>query len=1108
MRFPGRTVWFLVSIAHLVLMAPGDNALGAAHLSGLLGHESPFDQADLLSPEYGGPSKVLSGLMNVDDSASSITVFLATFGGGLVGLHYSPTHGGNGLVDRAVVSGGDPVYALDVCGVNVTSTDYVDTIFEIAQDANLTAPHYSLHRLSANPTSTSYENGRSLPEQPLAMACKSSIGASSEPMVVFLAMSQGITGWDKTLSANDTVKTDFVPTALAYMGGVNVTGTDKDYLVAGGAGGEIVIYEVNATLIGDSNTTNAIASTGIETSINGVPRAITIYSSGDVDANDTSDEAFIFIGTDNDIFLFELDDNGSDPQKLVLEYKGNLTQKLGMLLNVKAIFLEPARDSTLRAGFLIAACGAKGTLFFKTGGDADTGSSATDSFSLQYLATFPTASQALKILGTGGIIDSNNIERVYCLDGGGLKVLKASSLSSPESATVSLDYEWSAPTAPEHVELYTVSEVEFGLLQTVAGEIRLYDLSPNVPALVLESSKNATGISLFTDSSLPSGQVSGMYAVQDPSHETTLHCFSGVSGAGIVYSRLDSVSSTAFTHASSASHVLTGEVWAIHGFLDGSGKFILGVARGDQGLLLVEFDPSTGSFEEKGVIVLGSSIESVFLVHAQSGYDYAYVGTGDGELLVFNITGASSAGSRDYLTNPELAASISPDSTNRTAIRKIMVRVQDGARYYAYLLGRNGHLYTVDVTNPLAPAFLGAFPGDDEDLPGDIRDFSIVEDQGTGRDYAICASSAQYSDDDGRRILFSINVDDPSSMLLGSKLPVDPSDPTYIPVAVAVEQSDVTSLRGFFGAGLGTSSYLGIVGSFDITLTGPQNIYASLSLESCPAEPGSTVYLTPSVTGGEAPYSYSWSVSDVEEMASGTLIWPVPDSPGTYQIVMTARDSDGNIGVAARECTVTYRGVSVETRIATPGSSVNVPIVISGIVNPIDAWGLEIRFDPNYVELLDVAGSDDTLGWSVSLEYKAPGIVRLGGVANGHSPIPPGVTAPLAELMFSVKDVSGYGTRSCLSEELFSSITPVALSPSELMVDLAGAGLHAGGIKVVLPGDVDADACVTPQDALNVFMGFLGTIDMRDDEKKVGDVDKDGMLSPNDAVMILDRYLR
>ena len=1098
----------LLIVVFLILALSQESALGAAYPGGLSGNETPMDSSSILGVEFGGPSQIISGVFNKDDDAGNATCFLASFGGGLIALRYSPTYGGGGVIDREYERGGQPVYALQVCGVNSTDTGYTDYIFEVSQDANLTNPSYGLNRLSANGTGARFVSSISISTQPAAIACKERI-APGGTQEVFLALGREVVAWDSSLSNNDTLTPGFTPTALALMGDISVTGTQKDILVVGGAEGEIALYEVNGSRLGDANGSNAFSDMGLSAQVDGQVKSIKIFVSSDVDSNDTSDEALIFVGTGDALYLFELDDNGSNPAQPVLESKGDLTGKFGVSLDVRDVYLEPQGDLSLRDGFLIMAGGSSGTHVFKTGGDSNGGTSATDTFYLTYLATFPTGSSSIKVLSTGGTIDSTSIERIYVLEGGGgLKVLRADALTGPGDAQIELDFNWSPVIEGQRARVFDIGSSDYGLLLTGGGELRLYELTSGVPSLVEETTKGATGGALLFSSFETSDRAHDLFATEDQSNSTTIHTFSAMGDTGLVYCKVSGIGTTSFRYEDLTIHETEGRAIAVHGFYNAvSSTFTLGVAMGEMGASFITFDSSSNDFSKVSTVTSGASISSLFLVHSQAGEDYAYLGAGGGMFYIFKITKSSS--SIDYLSNPSLVGTLHVNEAGGTTfIRTVVVR--QGERYYAYLLGNDGRLYVVDCTNPVSPTLTGTYPQEEVDDPGGVVDFSIFEDQTNQRWYALCASRNRVSESDPRRLLFTINVTDPAHIRYGHGIPLDPLGFHFVPQAISTIQETASGrLRAMVAATLGTDGGPGMVGAFHVTLTGPQNLVVSFSLNSCPTAPGNSVIITPAVSGGDPPYSYSWNEPSIEEMGGGEWQWHAPEATGTYYLRLNVTDSDGNTGSASRRCRVEYGGVTVEERIAISNSRVKVPVVVSGVDHSLDAWGLSIQYDAELLEFLSAEASDDTLGWTISVEEEGDsGTLRVGGVSNGFPPIPSGASATLFDLTFSVKSVEAPGSPSCLDEEVVASITPTMLQPTQLMGDLAGVELHGGQVMIVLPGDVDADLCVTPQDALDVFLSFLGVSQLREDQVLVGDMDRDGSLSPNDAVMILDRYLR
>ncbi|WP_161939872.1 cohesin domain-containing protein [Dissulfuribacter thermophilus] len=1089
-----------------LLMADVTTVHSAALLSGLSGHETPVDQvSDPFSDEFRAPGEVISGVLNIDDDPGNATAFISTYGGGLVALRYSPSYGDNRIIDREYSYGNKPIYALEVRGANSTGSSYIDTLFLTATDGNAT-PSYYIYEFSSNGTGLSPENFISLPSSPLDLTCSRKVTATA-PKVVFVALEQGVFGWNASFTNNDTLTSTVSPTAISFIDDLNATGTSKDYLVVGWQGGEVDVYEVKRDKIGDANVTNGFVDLGLTGFVDGTPRVIHVFQSEQVDSNDTSSEALIFVGTEKGIHLFELDDNGSNPFKEVFEDKGDLTGWLDIDIDVRDIHAESAGYESMRDGFLIVAAGSRGTVLFKTSGDANPGTSLSDSFYIQYVTTFGTTSQALEVVGTGGTVNASKIPRIYVAEaGGGLKVITGENLDSPGQASLRLLHEWDPGATPLRIDAYKIGGSHYALIMDLEGGLRLYDIDASIPRLIRESDSNSTSGAVILDSSQSSGQPMDLFSAIDSSNDTTIHSFISLGQGGISYRALKGIGTPNFRFDDFSHFDVVGEALGIHGFQNTSGDFTLSIALGSQGVKFLGFDPSTATFEVKSTVVLGGSARDVFLIHDQGGEDYAYVAYGALGLYVFKITPGIS-GSQDFLTNPELVGSLSSEAMGGAIATKVKVMKQ-GSRYYAYVVGNDGRLYSLDVTNPSSLSFLGIYPANNTEDPGYIQDIYLIEDSENEKYYCLCASQSQSSQSDSRRLLFTLNVTDPSNILMGSRLAVDPTSPIFYPISIGAVKTGPYSLIGIVGAGQNGTGPLGLLGKFSTVLTGVQQIQVSLSLDSCPASPGETVFITPVVSGGYTPYTYNWSPVDIKDEGTGIWSWTAPQGPGSYEIKLEVTDSDGNRGVSTRTCTVEYAGLTIDERIATPNSTVKVPVKVSGVGNSIDAWGMEIQYDSTYLDFLRAESTDDTLGWSIAVEDESRGTLRIGGLSNGHLPIAQGVSAQLCNLVFSVKDVGGYGTGTCLQQEISANINVNPLNPSQLMGDLQGVEMHGGKVKIVLPGDIDGDLCVTPQDALNSFLGFLGVLDLREDQKAVGDVDGDGQISPEDAVMILDRYLR
>jgi hypothetical protein len=269
---------------------------------------------------------------------------------------------------------------------------------------------------------------------------------------------------------------------------------------------------------------------------------------------------------------------------------------------------------------------------------------------------------------------------------------------------------------------------------------------------------------------------------------------------------------------------------------------------------------------------------------------------------------------------------------------------------------------------------------------------------------------------------------------------------------------------------------------------------------------GGSSTLNASVSGGESPYIYNWSASARTSSETGTfsdngtaqsLTWTAPAGVADiFTLTVKVTDNDGNTGTGSVTVRARPTGVSVVNRIGKAGSQVTVPIEVSGIPDtPIDAWGLEVTFDPSLLSFIEVVAPTDLAGWSVSGDEVSAGTLRIAGYAESFDKvIEAGATKTLILLRFSISNSAAPGTI-------------VTITPSKAVDDIAGVDLTAGQFKIVCPGDVDGSGLLTPQDSLWTFYYFLGVYDLEEDEAKVGDVNNDGVTDVADALEIMNRYI-
>src|SRR5947207_605303 len=94
--------------------------------------------------------------------------------------------------------------------------------------------------------------------------------------------------------------------------------------------------------------------------------------------------------------------------------------------------------------------------------------------------------------------------------------------------------------------------------------------------------------------------------------------------------------------------------------------------------------------------------------------------------------------------------------------------------------------------------------------------------------------------------------------------------------------------------------------SVTVTSPPPPPLSASFTFKPSSPDAGQAVSFTGSASGGVSPYSYSWSFGD-GGTASGSLVSHTFQSAGTYTVILTIKDSAGQIAKSSQTITVNAR---------------------------------------------------------------------------------------------------------------------------------------------------------------------------------------------------------
>jgi len=94
--------------------------------------------------------------------------------------------------------------------------------------------------------------------------------------------------------------------------------------------------------------------------------------------------------------------------------------------------------------------------------------------------------------------------------------------------------------------------------------------------------------------------------------------------------------------------------------------------------------------------------------------------------------------------------------------------------------------------------------------------------------------------------------------------------------------------------------------SVTVTSPPPPPLSASFTFKPSSPDAGQAVSFIGSASGGVSPYSYSWSFGD-GGTASGSLVSHTFQSAGTYTVILTIKDSAGQIAKSSQTITVNAR---------------------------------------------------------------------------------------------------------------------------------------------------------------------------------------------------------
>lgn len=1120
------SIWSGCFLMVLLLFLLHGNAWSAATLSQL--YETPKDQVTTATqPEYNDlQSYVYDGVKGVT-AAGGAELILAMGEGGLVTFNYDSVTPAYGIIDRktSVTMGTEEVplfvtrVVADDAGIS-PDVEY-DTVFALSGGYLIKYSLSTAGALSDPKYVRIYDPSDNMKQyEPTDLAIvKDSAAGPTKTYLAISAREQGAAGgavfliaFDSATDAFDTntglpafdiLHTSFAPNAIAAVN-ANVTGTAADLLFIVGPD-NLVIKAINTANVGGTSPTDAF-SDAAQGTFDGTGRDVAVYANAAVDTTEANTEVLIFIATNNGIYGFELDNSGTSYS---LEEKGNLTQGEVPNLDAYGVNFNDAGTAGGRAGWLAVAGGTGGLYIFKSGGSA---SASPDTLTLTYTAALDTTGTTEKVFGFAGTVSNTTIGNIYVADGGaGFKDVGGSTMSTaPE---LKLNYQWDDSVAAVATRIVNNGTNDYAVVLDQAGGIRLYKIDTTatpwtlVPQAEAAAQGGKYGFDLAWDSIYNSegtgtnlaGTPYDLYAAADSGTATTVHLFVASGTAGIKKMQLTAVGGNLVYEKSGngvEAYNTPGTARGLDASQTAAGSFRVAVADGDAGVLLMDYNISTSNkfTLNRSLALQGAGVAEGIAIDKRTSSSFVHVAYGDQGLLILDI----GDGSFSNWSNPSTAAQINGAALGGYA-KKVVIG-QQGSAYYAYVLiqtATSGNkIVIVDVSTPSSASIVGTYTGETE-----VNNLAFVGDTTNSKYYLVLSSTNDTSLGQTSRVAV-VNVSNPATPLAGANYGVTGQ-------AIGISAKYATNSVVVVGEvlQLGTDNgYKGEIGLLKLTFTGAQTVTVTPTASVSVVPLGGSITLGASVSGGTAPYLYSWSVVPRSGTDTGifnpdpptaqSVGWTAPQVSDLFTFTVQVTDNDGNVGSGSITVRVRPTGVSVVNRIGKAGSTVTVPIEISGVPSvAIDAWGMDVTFDPQLLVFTGVSTPSDLSGWTVTGQQVSSGRVRIAGHAEATDKvIEPGATKTLIYLRFSINRNASPGTVA-------------TVTPSNAVDDISGVPLTAGNFKLVCPGDVDGSGLLTPQDALWTFYYFLNLYSLQDDEAKVADVDNNGVVNLTDAVEIMNRYV-
>jgi len=219
--------------------------------------------------------------------------------------------------------------------------------------------------------------------------------------------------------------------------------------------------------------------------------------------------------------------------------------------------------------------------------------------------------------------------------------------------------------------------------------------------------------------------------------------------------------------------------------------------------------------------------------------------------------------------------------------------------------------------------------------------------------------------------------------------------------------------------------------SLDITKEPPPEIWTNASriefnATEGGANPPAAKLQVKNSGGGTLKYTIDWdgawmSVNPTSGSSGGNVnshtvsVTSSGKSAGTYNGMITIKDPNAsnspynvNVKLVVTAPIGNNRiGIGCNPSSATPGTTVSIPISISGNHNAINTFGLRLNFDANMFQFLSVSKGNLTGNWAaVAGNETSPGVVTVGGFAGSGTTISVGSSGSIAVVTLRVTGAS------------------------------------------------------------------------------------------------------